>query len=73
MTLIYPDGQIIQDKSYLVVDFNGYSIIGPGIESENTGIIIDNSKNIQINGLGEIKNFKHGKTKLWHECQQFLN
>ena len=54
------DGLIIQDKAGLVVDLNGYSIIGPGTESENAGIIIDNSKNIEIIGLGEIKNFKHG-------------
>ncbi|MBA3750010.1 MAG: right-handed parallel beta-helix repeat-containing protein [Nitrosopumilus sp.] len=54
------EGLIISNQNGLTIDLNGYTISGPGVESQKVGISIIESENIKIVGNGTIKNFQAG-------------
>ena len=53
------DGIIISNPN-TVVNLNGYSITGPGLDSSKVGVMVSNVDNVVVNGPGSISNFQAG-------------
>jgi nitrous oxidase accessory protein NosD len=53
------DGLIVGDRN-TSIDLNGFSIKGPGLNSNKVGIMIGGQENITINGNGIISGFQSG-------------
>jgi parallel beta-helix repeat protein len=51
------DGLIIGGDN-TVVNMNGYSITGPGVDSSKVGIMVPKYNNVVINGPGSVNNFQ---------------
>jgi parallel beta-helix repeat protein len=53
------DGIIISNPN-TIVNLNGYSITGPGLDSSKVGVMVSNVDNVVVNGPGSISNFQAG-------------
>jgi Periplasmic copper-binding protein (NosD) len=53
------DGLIVGAHN-TTINLNGYSITGPGVNSEKVGISIPHSENVVIQGSGSIRNYQAG-------------
>jgi parallel beta-helix repeat protein len=51
---------IITSGPNTVINLNGYSISGPGLDSSKVGIMVSNVDNVVVNGPGSISNFQAG-------------
>ena len=53
------DGIIVGGPN-TVINMNGFSITGPGLDSSKVGIMVSNVDNVVVNGPGSISNFQAG-------------
>lgn len=66
------DGLIIGADG-ITVNFNGYTISGPGEKSQMVGILVSQSKNVKVLGNGTIRNFQAGVLNTESENTKIAN